>query len=326
MTALLLASFLLDLLLGDPRFLPHPVVAMGRLITWGETLAARARPGAGQRAAGVLLALSVTALSGGTVYALLFLARRLGYPYYVALQIYFLYTAQATRGLAAAALRVRRALLRGDLSAARRLVGEVVGRDTAVLDETGVSRATVETVAENTVDAVVAPLFYGFLGGAALAMAYRAVNTLDAMVGYNNERYRYLGWASARLDDLANYIPARLGGFLLSLSAAFTGRGAEAFSTMVAFGRRHPSPNSGVSEAAMAGALGVRLGGPVSYGGRLVEHPYLGGAAVEPGAEHIGKAVRLMVLAVGLGLAAAAAFARLWPALWWRPVLSLFRL
>jgi len=320
MAVLLLASFLLDLAAGDPRFLPHPVVASGRLIAWGETLAARARPGAGQRAAGAALALLVTGMSGSAVFLLLLLARRWGHPYYLAVQIYFLYTAQATRGLAAAALRVRRALARGDLPAARRLVGEVVGRDTGALDASGVSRATVETVAENTVDAVVAPLFYGFLGGAPLAMAYRAVNTLDAMVGYKNERYRYLGWASARLDDLANYLPARLGGLLLTLAAVTMGRGARAFATMAAFGGRHPSPNSGVPEAAVAGALGVRLGGPVSYGGRVVEHPYLGDAAADPGPQHIGAAVRLMVLAAVLSLVLGFLLARLWPWLCWQPV------
>jgi len=312
MVYLVAAAFLLDLLVGDPRFLPHPVVGIGRLISFGETrLAAGARSAAAQRAAGMILATLVVGLSAGLVFLLLLLARRLGWPFYLAVQVYFIYTAVAARGLAAAALRVYRALRAGDLVAARRLVGEVVGRDTGQLAEAGISRAAVETVAENTVDAVVAPLFYALLGGAVLAVAYRAVNTLDAMVGYRNERYRYLGWASARLDDLANYLPARITGGLLVLAAFLTGHsGWRTWSTMVRFGSHHPSPNSGVAEAAVAGALGVRLGGPVSYAGQVAQHPYLGDGPGEPGAGHIRGAVALMLVTAVLAVASGWLMAR----------------
>jgi len=312
MVYLVAAAFLLDLLVGDPRFLPHPVVGIGRLISFWETrLFVLARSAPAQRVTGMVLTVLVVGMSAGLVFILLLLARRLGWPFYLAVQIYFIYAAVATRSLSTAALRVYRALSAGDLVAARRLVGEVVGRDTGQLTEAGVSRAAVETVAENTVDAVVAPLFYAFLGGAVLAIAYRAVNTLDAMVGYRNERYRYLGWASARLDDLANYLPARITGGLLVLAASLSGRGGwRTLTTMVRFGSRHPSPNSGVAEAAVAGALGVRLGGAVSYGGQLARHPYLGEGPLEPGADHILGAVVLMVLTALLVVAAGWLLAR----------------
>lgn len=305
MIYLVTAALLLDFLVGDPFFLPHPVVGIGRLISfWEARLAVRTGSAAAQRAAGVALVVLVVGLSAGLVFLLLVLARRLGWPFYLAVQIYFIYAAVATRSLAAAALRVYRALSAGDLAAARRLVGQVVGRDTGQLSEAGVSRAAVETVAENTVDAVVAPLFYAFLGGAAAAVAYRAVNTLDAMVGYRSERYRYLGWASARLDDVANYLPARLTGGLLVLAAALTGHsGWRSLTSMLRFGSRHPSPNSGVAEAAVAGALGVRLGGPVSYGGEAADHPYLGDGPREAGARDIPGAVMLMVVTALLAVA-----------------------
>ncbi|MDA8333693.1 MAG: adenosylcobinamide-phosphate synthase CbiB [Peptococcaceae bacterium] len=306
MVYLVTAAFLLDLLVGDPPFLPHPVVGIGRLVSfWESRLVRPGRSPAVQKAAGVLLAVLVTGTSAGLVFLVLLGARRLGRPFYLALQIYFIYAAVAARGLAAAGLRVRRALSAGDLAGARRLTAQVVGRDTRLLTEAGVSRAAVETVAENTVDAVVAPLFYAFIGGAVLAVAYRAVNTLDAMVGYKNERYRYLGWASARLDDLANWLPARLTGCLLVLAAFLTGRRpVRTLTTMLRFGSRHPSPNSGVAEAAFAGALGVRLGGPISYGGVPVDHPFLGDGPREPAAKDIPAAVALMVLTALLTLAA----------------------
>lgn len=305
MPYLVAAAFVLDLLIGDPRIVPHPVVGIGRIIAFLEAhLSFPDKSAALQRLAGTALTVAVVGMSAGAVLGLLTLSRRI-WPLYLLIQIYFIYAAVATRSLGAAALRVQRALRANDLGTARRLVGEVVGRDTQNLSEAGVSRAAVETVAENTVDAVVAPLFYAFLGGAVLAVAYRAINTLDAMVGYKNERYRYLGWASARLDDLANYLPARITGVLLVLAAWLTGlSGWRTLTTMVRFGSLHPSPNSGIAEAAVAGALGVRLGGPVSYGGQAVSHPYLGDSLQEPGAEQILGAVRLMVVTALLAVAA----------------------
>jgi adenosylcobinamide-phosphate synthase len=214
----------------------------------------------------------------------------------------------AARGLAAAGRTVFLLLARGDLPGARQAVGRLVARDTDRLAPAEVARAAVETVAENTVDGVTAPLFYAFIGGVPLAVAYRAVNTLDAMVGYRNERYRDFGWCAARLDDLANFLPARLTGCLLCLAAFLLGlRAKHAWRTMRRDARRHPSPNGGFPEAAVAGALGVRLGGVNYYGGVEERRPYLG-EVVEPLApQHILLAVRLMAVAGLLGAAAGSA-------------------
>jgi adenosylcobinamide-phosphate synthase len=176
-----------------------------------------------------------------------------------------------------------------------------VGRDTSELDEQDISRAVIETVAENASDGVVAPLFYLALGGPALALAYKAVNTLDSMVGYKNDRYRHFGWAAARLDDLANFIPARITAVLVCLAADINRRfmsddapSPRPWHIMLRDGRNHPSPNSGYPEAAMAGALGVRLGGPGTYGGQMSVKPYIGDALHSIGQKSVEKSVRLM--------------------------------
>jgi adenosylcobinamide-phosphate synthase len=185
----------------------------------------------------------------------------------------------AARSLHRESQLVAEALGRGDLTAARRYLANIVGRDTAELDEAEIWRATVETVAENTSDGVIAPLFYLCLGGPLLAIAYKAVNTLDSMVGYRNERYIEFGRASARFDDLANFIPARITGLLMVAAAPLFGLSARnAWRIMRRDGRNHSSPNSGIPEAAVAGALGVRLGGTNLYGGRPVEKPTIGDA------------------------------------------------
>ena len=193
-----------------------------------------------------------------------------------AMAVYLASTTLAVRSLHQEAGRVAQALDAQDLPLARRLASRTVGRETALLEESEVVRAAVETVAENTCDGIVAPLFYLWLGGVPLALAYKAVNTLDSMVGYTSSPYRLLGWASARLDDLANYIPARLTGLLIVAVGFCIGRGGEAWRMMRRDGRKHDSPNSGVSEAAMAGALGVQLGGPTLYRDGVRSRPLLG--------------------------------------------------
>ncbi|HHW42408.1 cobalamin biosynthesis protein CobD [Desulfofundulus thermobenzoicus] len=313
-----LAAYITDLLIGDPRWLPHPVVYIGRFIAFGERQLRRVARGSKQlRVAGGILAVLVVGSSYFITLLLLQGAAAI-HPWLAAgLEIWLISTTMAVRGLAGAAARVLSPLIRGDLDLARQQVGWIVGRDTAQMGAPEVIRATVETVAENIVDGFVSPLFYALIGGAPLAMAYRAVNTLDSMVGYRNELYRDLGWASARLDDVVNYLPARWAGWMLVLAAWLSGRRAgEARQAIKRDAGRHPSPNSGIPEAAMAGALGIRLGGLNFYGGRPSFRPYMNESGVLPGTDHIRRAVDMLYLssflALTSGLAAAWAFRSLW--------------
>ena len=209
------------------------------------------------------------------------------------------YTTLAARDLARSARNVLVHLEGGDIAGARHALSMIVGRDTAGLDERGIVRAVVETVAENSSDGVLAPLFYLTLGGPALAMAFKAVNTLDSMVGYRNDAYKDFGWAAARLDDLANFIPARISAVLLCLVAwCLPGASVrDAFRISLRDGRKHASPNSGYPEAAMAGALGLRLGGPGTYEGVVLDKPYIGDALRDFDKKTIEMSIRLMYCA-----------------------------
>ena len=192
------------------------------------------------------------------------------------------------------AMRVYRTLKEGTPEDSREAVSRIVGRDTKALDRSGVTRATVETVAENFSDGIAAPMLYMFLGGAPLALCYKAVNTMDSMVGYKNERYLWFGRAAARLDDAANYIPARLAALILIAAAGLCGEDAKASARIWKRDRRkHASPNSAQCEAVMAGALGLRLCGPASYFGKLYDKPYIGDALREAEAEDICRACRM---------------------------------
>lgn len=306
-----LAAWAVDWAVGDPPRPTHPTVLIGRAIAWAEHRLhppGNPAPPAVQRVRGIVLAGAVTLGTAAGAALAVRLAAAV-HPWLGTLaEIWLFATALAGTDLARHARDVWRPLTRGDLPGARRAVGRIVGRDTDVLDREGVVRAAVEAVAESTVDGAVAPLFWGALGGAPLALAYRAVNTLDSMCGHLDERYRYFGWASARLDDVANFLPARVAVPLLAAAAALAGLdGAGAWRTARRDGRRHPSPNAGLSEAALAGALGVQLGGTNYYGGEPEHRPHLGDPlrALEP--EDIRRAVRVMRLTVALAAAAAAA-------------------
>jgi adenosylcobinamide-phosphate synthase len=276
----LAAAYALDLLVGDPRWLPHPVVLIGRLVSGLEGVARRwARSPRALRVAGSLLLLVVVATAWAGAAAVIGLAGAIHPAGAAAAQIFLAFTTLATRDLHLQTRRVREALERGDLEAARSGLALVVGRDTGGLDPEGITRALVETIAENTSDGIVAPLLYLTAGGAPAAMAYKAASTLDSMVGYRDERYRDLGWASARGDDVLNYLPARITGLgLVAAGGLCGGQMARAVRILRRDGRKHPSPNAGIPEAAMAGALGVRLGGPTWYGGRRSDKPFLGEA------------------------------------------------
>ena len=305
--ASVLLAFLVDLAVGDPPRLPHPVVLLGRLISVLEKLlySPRRLPGL---AGGAVLTLAVVGTSYAATAGLLYLLQMVHPWLAAAMEIWLISTTLAARGLARAAGDVLRPLAAGDLDLARRMVGRIVGRETAGMDSREITRATVETVAENTVDGIIAPLLYALAGGAPLAMAYRAVNTLDSMLGYRNERYLYFGRLSARLDDLANHLPARIGGLALLGAAWITGRRAKgALEAMVRDSRRHPSPNSGIPEAAVAGALGVRLGGLNVYGGRESFRQYMGDDLYPLQPLHIRQAVDLMYMSSFLTLVAGTA-------------------
>jgi len=294
-----LFGFIIDLLMGDPPRLPHPVVLIGRGITRleKEARSIAASPG-GLKTAGVGIAIVVVAVSYSVTALIMWVTWQANYYLYLLLGAWIVSTTVAARGLAEAAGAIRQLLLADDQAAARRRVGWIVGRDTETMDSEQMVRATVETVAENINDAVVAPLFYACLGGPALAMVYRAVNTLDSMLGYKNEQYLHLGWASARLDDVAGYIPARITGLALLLAAWVSGRDwRRGLSTWRRDAARHPSPNSGIPESVMAGAIHVRLGGRNIYGGVASFRRYMGEPLEELRPDHIARAVDMLYLA-----------------------------
>ncbi len=297
----LLVGSALDLLLGDPAWLYHPVCVIGKYISWCEGRL-RARGGSLRKSAVWLTASTVllTALAAGILVLLSGLLGRIPRLIVMALLNWM---GLSARCLAQEAVGVEEALGRG-LDAGRTQVARIVGRDTASLSEREVVCATIETVAENTTDGVVSPMLYGMLGGPVLMWAFKAASTLDSMVGYLDERYRDIGWSSARLDDLLNYLPARLTGCLLCVAAWLCGLdGRAAFHIMKRDHRNHKSPNCAWSEAAAAGALHVQLGGTHLYFGKPVVKPTIGDDRRVPEKRDIHAAVRMMYAASGLTLA-----------------------
>ncbi len=297
----ILAAFALDLLLGDPRWLPHPVKLIGRFAAALESPVRRLVPNA--RLAGVLVVALVLVVTGALTFGLIRGAAALCPAAGDIVSILLLYTTFAARDLARHANAVYGALCANDLPEARRRVSMMVGRDTATLDEREIVRATVESVAESLVDGVTAPLFFAVLGGPVGAMLYKAVNTLDSTFGYKDERYIQFGWASARLDDAANYLPARLTAPLVAVAAALLGHDAlRSLRIWLRDGRKHASPNAGLSEAAVAGALGVQLGGLNFYGGEPAEHPRMGDPVRPLERRDIRRANALMLATAALAL------------------------
>lgn len=289
-------AFLLDLIAGDPQWSFHPIRIIGKLITclekWLKNLFLNS---IGEKKTGVLLCLSVItivySLTVVIVYGAYWVNSYLGIIVY-SIIIYFTISLKA---LGKAALAIKSLLLNGNEEGARNQLSLIVGRDTAVLTREEIVRATVETVAENTSDGIVAPLFYVLLGGAPLGMTYKAINTLDSMVGYKNERYLQLGWASARCDDLANYLPARLTGLLLMVSAVVLQKDwKNSWMTMMRDARKHASPNSGYPESAVAGALNLRLGGTNYYSGIPRTTALLGYQSKPLNETSIGDVVKMM--------------------------------
>ena len=304
-----LGGFVLDCLFGDPAWLPHPVVYMGKAIS---ALEKRLRARLPKTPQGELLGGAIVAfcLPVGTflLTSLVCLgAARISPWLGLAVQMFWCGQALAAKGLAQESRKVYRELRRSDLPAARKAVSRIVGRDTQNLTAEGVTKAAVETVAENASDGVIAPLFYMLLGGAPLALTYKAINTMDSMVGYKNERYLHFGRAAAKLDDIANFLPSRIAALLWVAAAALTGNDARSAWCIWRRDRRnHASPNSAQTESACAGALNVQLAGPAYYFGQYYPKPTIGDAVrpIEP--EDIRRANRMMyaesLLALALGL------------------------
>lgn len=294
-------AYLIDLVVGDPDALPHPVRIIGTAVYRVEKcLRAVAKSRRSERLAGVMLALLIPSVAGATIWGLCYLAAAVHSTIGILVSAWFISTTISSRGLVEVGNSVYGFLGRNEYEQARKVVDGIVGRDTDDMSEAEMIRSTVETMSENIVDGVVAPIIYAFLGGAPLAMAYRAINTLDSMVGYRNERYLYFGWASARLDDLANYIPARITGIFIVITAALLGfRAGDALRIIKRDSGKHPSPNSGIPEAGVAGALGVQLGGTNYYEGIPSSRARLGDAVTELTRENI-KQVGRFIYAAGI--------------------------
>ena len=295
-----LGGFVLDAVFGDPAWLPHPVVYMGKAISalekglrarlpktpegelWGGRILAFCLP------VGTFALTSLICIGAAALHPLLGLA----------VQMFWCGQALAAKGLVQESTNVYRELTKPDLPAARIAVSRIVGRDTQALTAEGVTKAAVETVAENASDGVIAPLLYMLLGGAPLALTYKAINTMDSMVGYKNARYIDFGCASARLDDAVNWIPSRLSALLMIAVCPFVGLDARGAARIWRRDRRcHASPNAAQTESACAGALGLRLAGPAVYFGKLVEKPTIGDASREIERGDIARATRLMLAA-----------------------------
>jgi adenosylcobinamide-phosphate synthase len=289
----------LDLLFGDPPGLMHPVVLMGKCISRMDRSLRKHFPEDedGEFRAGRLMALAMVlgtfCLTGGILLIIGLISPVLAFF----LNTFWCYQAIAIRDMLRESENVRNMLEHGGLDSGRRAVARIVGRDTERLDEAGVIRAAVETVAENFSDGVVAPLFYMVIGGAPLALTYKAINTMDSMVGYKNEKYIHFGRGPAKLDDVANWLPSRISAFLWMAAAGLTGNSAKgAFRIWKRDRRKHASPNAGQTEAACAGSLGVRLAGPISYFGEPVEKEYIGDPDRKIVPKDIGKANRMMLV------------------------------
>lgn len=274
---LLIFSYVADLIFGDPEGFPHPVRGMGKLI---GLLDNRLRGRSGkwkERIKGAILSSSVTGTSFIIACLLIESSRRLNPLLGTVVSIYLGYTTICTKDLMVKAKAILREIKRNNIFEARKGLSHIVGRDTKDLSKEKIIVATLESIAENTNDGIIAPLFYLTLGGPIWAMVYKAINTLDSMVGYKNEKYIHFGWFSAKLDDFFNFIPARISGMLIALASFIVGKDFKnSLKILLRDGKRHPSPNSGISEAAMAGALGVEMGGPSFYEGKEIFRPYIG--------------------------------------------------
>ena len=287
------AGFILDLIFGDPYRFPHPVRFIGKFISFADEKLRKIKH---EFSGGMLLLILTVGLTYGITYFLC--------SFSDLVEIFFIYTIFATNSLAKEGRKIYRSLQKGDIKSARKWLGWIVSRETAELEEEEIVRGAVETISENIVDGLIAPLFFLFFGGAPLAMAYKAVNTLDSMVGYKTPKYIRFGTASARMDDILNFLPARFTGFvLMPIAALLAGKSWRDSLRVVRRDRLNSSsPNAGHSEAAVAGALGIQLGGTSTYFGRTVEKPSIGDSNRQLHYDDIKNTIKIMYLTVIVGL------------------------
>ncbi|SHK45459.1 adenosylcobinamide-phosphate synthase [Anaerocolumna jejuensis DSM 15929] len=301
-------GFLLDLILGDPYWLPHPIRLIGSLIAKLDhgllpEKEGEQRDNRKEFRRGVLLTILVLVITVTITLLILYAAYKITPCLGFAVESIMTYQILATKCLKQESMKVYKKLKEEDLQGARKAVSMIVGRDTECLDETGVAKAAIETVAENTSDGVIAPMLCLAVGGPVLGFFYKAVNTLDSMVGYKNDRYLYFGRAAAKLDDAMNFIPARISALLMILASYLAGKeysGKEAGRIYKRDRRNHASPNSAHTEAVCAGALGIRLAGDASYFGRIHHKPFIGDEKRAVEYEDIARANRLLYLTAGL--------------------------
>ncbi|MDH3573676.1 MAG: adenosylcobinamide-phosphate synthase CbiB [Desulfobacteraceae bacterium] len=289
------AAFVLDLLLGDPAHLPHPVRWMGKAISTLEPVFRKLHTGL--TLSGAMFSILLIMCTWLTTY-LLVTAANTFHPFAkTGIEILIIYYSISVRSLNDSAMAVYRSLKKGRLEQAKNRLAMIVGRDVDKLNESQIARAAVETVGENLVDGVISPLFFAAIGGAPMAMAYKMINTLDSMVGYKNENYALFGKFSARIDDIANFLQSRLSIFIIAIAAQIlNGKGIRSFKIAVSEGANHTSPNAGYPEAGFAGTLGIQLGGPNTYNGHQISKPYIGAYLDKADLEHIKKACDLMML------------------------------
>lgn len=293
-------GFCLDLIIGDPYCLPHPIRLMGYFISKLESFLLdenKIRHEKRERRQGTFLVVIVLVTTLGVVSMILLMAYRIHICFGVVVETIMSYQILATKCLKVESMKVYKCLKSGDVEGARYAVSMIVGRDTKVLNEEGIAKAAIETVAENTSDGVIAPMLYTALGGPILGFAYKAINTMDSMVGYKNEKYMYYGRCAAKLDDFVNFIPARISALIMILAAYLGGKQFSGKRAWYIFKRdryNHASPNSAQTESACAGALGIRLAGDAVYFGKVVKKPYIGDATRKVEIEDIKKINNLM--------------------------------
>ena len=299
------AGFILDLIIGDPRWLYHPVCLIGNLIAFLEKILRKIFPktNKGELAAGIVEVILVCLFSGGIPYLILHFLYGVSVWAGLVLETFWCYQLLATKSLKTESMKVYDRLKNGTLDEARYAVSMIVGRDTQSLTEEGVTKAAVETVAENSSDGIIAPMFYMAIGGVWLMFLYKGINTMDSMLGYKNDKYLYFGRCAAKLDDVANFIPARISGLLMVAATVFVKMDTKNAAKIYRRDRRnHASPNSAQTEAAMAGALDVQLAGNAYYFGKLYEKPTIGDAIRPVEVEDIRRSNRLLYATAILGV------------------------
>lgn len=302
LTLQIISAFILDLIFGDPRAYPHPVKIIARTAIAFEFLTLKLF--SNQKAAGIITAFLVALISYGCVHFIIYQMGLLHHFAGVAVSVFFIYSSLSIRSLFDESLPVIKFLKEKKMPEARKRLSNIVGRDTKNLDEEGIVRATIETVAESAVDGIISPLFFSVIGGAPLAVAYKAINTMDSLFGHKNEKYIKFGWGPARLDDLANWLPARFSIPLIAAGAALCGlSGSKAWTMACRDGKKHPSPNAGIPEAAMAGALGIQLGGISYYSGVENKKPLLGEPVRKTEISSIAESQKIMFVSACLALA-----------------------